>query len=102
MGQPFTCMARVMAYKYTGIGSVGPSFSKIHMPAIGLVVQVGRYLVSCGKAPSFDMMPRTGRVGSSAYLQPSSLESHAPLLWPPAKTRFLSKQTVAASLSHSA
>src|SRR5688500_8689828 len=100
MVQPFTCMARWMATLLPLNGFVVSLISWIHMPAIGLLVQVGTYCGSVGKPPVLGMMPRIGWAGSPAYLQPTSLENHAPLLLPEAKTRFLSKQRTAASLSH--
>src|SRR4051794_40246039 len=81
------------------VGSLMPCDQK---PAIPLLVQVGLYIVWSGRPPVFGMMPRIGCLASPAYRQPSSFENHAPLLLPPAKTRFLSKQTVPASLSHMA
>jgi hypothetical protein len=80
-----------------GLAALMSPASQVQKPAIGFLLQVGTYRRSVGKPPMFAMMPRIGRAASPAYLQPSSLASHAPLLFPAAKTRFLSKQTVAAS-----
>src|SRR5262245_56349453 len=96
----FTCMARAMATLLPLNGFVMSLISWTHMPAIGLLVQVGTNRASVGKPPVFGMMPRIGWVASPAYLQPTSLENHAPLLLPEANTRFLSKQSCWASLSH--
>jgi hypothetical protein len=68
---------------------------------MGLLVHVGSHAGLLGRPPVFGMMPRIGWTGSPAYLQPTSLENHAPLLLPEAKTRFLSKQSCVASLSQS-
>src|SRR5262245_17099872 len=96
----FTCMARAMATLLPLNMFVGSSISWTHMPARELLVHVSTYRGSVGNPPVFGMMPRIGCVGSPTYLQPTSLENQAPLLLPAAKTRFLSKQSCCASLSH--
>src|SRR6266516_2194283 len=95
----FTCIARWMATLLPLNGLVGSLISWIHMPASGLVVHVGTNRGSVGNPPVFGMMPRIGWVASPAYLQPTSFENQAPLLFPDAKTRFWSKQSCWASLS---
>ena len=61
------------------------------MPARGLLVQVGAYLGSVGKPPSFVATARTAwPCVSPAYLQASSFASQAPELLPDTYTRFSS------------
>jgi hypothetical protein len=64
MVQPFAPIARAMAPAFK---AKDPSLMPwIQMPAIGLVVHVGRKPGSVGRPPLFTRTARTGRMGSPA------------------------------------
>src|SRR5215831_826257 len=99
MVHPFACIALESASVDWVKGFEMSSTSPSQIPAISFDEHVGQYLGSVGRPPAADRTPRTARWGSPAYLQASSLAMRPPLLLPPAKTRFRSKQSCAASVS---